>query len=80
MKAMIEIVDPGKRAQNSPIVRHKHTLEVHTEGGGDPEALLFRMTSPVGTACMLVDKDDARMLFSWLGAWLHGAPIGEGGS
>jgi len=80
VKAMIEIVDPGalkqpRQGYSKDFSRGRHTLELHTEGGGDPESLLARMTHPGGTVCMFIDKDDARMLFNRLGMWLHDVPI-----
>lgn len=54
-------------------------MEMHTEGGGSPDMLLARIKNDrvegnVATD-IVFDKDDARMLFNWLGAWLHGATI-----
>lgn len=76
---MIEMVDAWKDG----------TFEAHTEGGGDPALLLFRIhrrheqvippahgrretliTQPASLD-VVIDKDDARALFNWLGVWLH---------
>lgn len=65
------------------------TLTAYTEGGGDPNSILFRIKHPgmgrhpsipnlttVGPGGgreidVVVDEAEVRMLFNWLGAWLH---------
>jgi hypothetical protein len=72
MKAMIELVSDHKPGD---------TLEAHTEGNGDPNAILFRVRerlpwdSGTTVVAMTLNKDDVRTLFNWLGAWLHGAQV-----
>lgn len=75
-RAMIELTE--SRPTGMPPRQQVTTFEVHSEGGGSLDHLLLRMRV-IGASDdrgrtmmnMIVDKDDARALFNWLGVWLH---------
>lgn len=77
-RAMIEIVEDFLAQGTSS----RATFEAHSEGGGSLDHLLFRIKrndpdlQKAPQLDILVDRDDARMLFNWLGVWLHTHPQG----
>lgn len=71
MKSMVEAVCSWRKGD---------TIEVHDEGGGSVDHLLFRIVNAVAAASeadgktrttVLLDRGDVRMIFNYLGVWLH---------